>query len=559
MSRTKLLFVVWLLVILSFCTVHLTGDFECFIAWARMTSDIGVSNISSLSEVWELKGVLLRAIFLVLYKISSFFASDVTLQFHFIYKFFGALWLNLILACSAFLFPNKYLGDKLNRKDWFFLIGIVIFAVHFSSHLQAEFIAVPFLILATSLYLKDKLYCKLLSGILIGLTFFLKSPIPILGGSVLFVSMLIKRNSFLKELVSIIPLGMSMLLTIGIGLIILSLCSPQEIQDMLDASAFQHTLLSSPTSFSTSFKRLVVTLTRNTWYNVGVGLLFLCITYYLLQRKNDKAAFYIILSLIFPCAYVILSNCFFEYHCYLLIYPAIFAIGYYVAHDYKKNVPNLIIWQYTAVLLIALAINPWAHNIAISSLTLSLITAMLCIMSLIKRIRPYACHCLCGLLLFSFIINGTSISASAIRSNIEYNKFLNTTTIQDEAIGDCISDDSILYLDDGSSSYFCRNISYLRYFYPLPIQRIDEQTSAFVKTSTFTNVKKLINAYDNTYIFLNEGWFFNYQHKDISEMLNSRFIKVQEVKFPSYSWDLFCYNQLSFSNINIFKNINCKQ
>lgn len=557
-TRTKTLFIVWLLVILSFCTVHLTGDFECFIAWARMTSNNGVTSISSLSDVWELKGILLRAIFLVLYKISSLFASDVTLEFHFIYKFFGTIGLNLILACAIFLFPSKYIGDKFNRKDYFFLVGIVVFAVHFASHLQAEFIAVPILVLATSLYLRDNLCCKFLSGILIGLTFFLKSPIPIMGGSVFFIAMLLKKNSFIKELVCIIPLGIAMLLTIGIGVLILAVYSPQEIQDILDASTFQQTLLSNPSAIKDSFTKIVCTLTRNVWYNVGVGLLFLCITHYILQWKREKAALYIILSALFPCAYILLSNCYFEYHCYLLIYPALFAVLYYIVHGYE-GISKKEIFFYLVILLFALLLNPWAHIFHIHYLWLSYIIAILCILSLVKIIRPYICHCMFGLLLVTFVVNGSAISASAIRSNIEYNKFLKESTIQGKAIGESISDDSILYLDGGSSSYFCRNVSYLRYFYPLPIQRIDEQTSSFVNTSTFTDVMGQIQAYDNTYILINEGWFFMYPHQVISVMLNNRFVQVEEVKLPSYSWNLFCWNQLEYSNTKIYKNIKCNK
>jgi len=558
--RTIALFIAWVLVITSFCTVHLTGDFECFIAWARSTHQNDVSGISSLSETWELKGVLLRAIYLALYNLSIFFADDVTLKFQFVFKLFGAVLLNALLALAVYLFPHKYLGNKLNRKEWFFILGILLFSVHFASHLQAEFIAVIILILATSLYLRDGILMKIISGIIVGITFFLKSPIPIMGGSLMFISMLYTKRSFLKEFVNILPLGISMVLTVSLGLSGLYLFSPQEIQDILDASVFQSTLLSNLSAVKFSLVKLFFAVGLNIWYNAGVGILLMLITFYLLRWRIDKTIFLLLMATVFPCIYIMLSNCYFVYHCYLLMYTALFTIWYFIAKDCKFRITGSVVVYYAAVFIISLIINPWAYHIPSSKLLLSILTICLCGMMLIEKFRRNIYHITLVFLVFSYIVNGSSISASAIRSNMEYNQFLNETKIQNASIGGSLGNECILYLDGGLGSFCLNNKSYLRYFYPLPIQRIDESGSEFVHTKTFVSVIKDINSFDKQYITLDYNWFFRYPHPDVENLLKEKYTNVQEVKLPTYSWELFCKNQLEYCSIRIMqKKINIHQ
>lgn len=551
-KRTLTLFFIWLLVNLSFCTVHLTNDFYCFITWARLTSLTGVDSIASLSEVWELKGVLLRFIFLVQYSISSWFANDVALEFQFIYHLLGAIWLNGIIALAVYFFPSKYIGKNINRKDLFFLSGTILFAVHFASHLQAEFIAVPILMLATSLYLRDNVYLKLLSGFLVGMTFFLKSPIPIMGGSLMFIAMLYKRNSFIKEVISILPLAISMLCTIAICLFILNRYAPQEIQDMLSASVYQNTLLSNPTAIKRSIFSLSFFLSRNVWYNYGIGILLLILGYYLAQSRDKHAFTYILIATLFPCAYIMISNCYFEYHGYLLMYPAVFSIWYYLSNNHITHISKDVMRFYFSVIIIALIINPWAYYIPSSALFWSGLTVVICCLSLIKKIHIPICRIFVALLVFSYIINGSSISASAIRSNIEYNEYLCETKIQDIEIGKPLGEKSILFLDAGHGSFFIPNESYLRYFYPLPIQRINEEISPFVNSDIYKSTIDDILAYDNDYIIVS-SWFFHYPHERIEQFIADNYYVAQEAYLPSWSWKLFCYNQMELIKIQIYK------
>lgn len=551
-SRNCILYTVWCIVMIMFFTIHLTGDFQCFISWARQTHNSSSTGIASLSETWELKGLFLRSIFLLLYNLSALFFNDVTLEFQYVFKLFGLLFLNIIIAAAVYFFPKRYIPDNFSKKQIFCICGILLFSVHFASHLQAEFIAVPILLFATSLYLNDSLYLKIVAGILVGLTFFLKSPIPIMGGSLMAISMMLKKSSFKDELLSILPLGIGMVVFIFGGIVFLHHVSPQEIKDMIDASVFQHTLLSSPISFKSliiNFIRFTYFYSLNYWYNPLVITPILAIVISLAKREY-RIFVLLSLALFFPMAYVVLSNCYFVYHYYLFAYISIIAFCYLLSVNSYSTISGLRLFVLVLITsIIAFLVNPIIYKVEISGKLLVCIIILSTLLSAHRMMRHYSMYIIFCMTTFSYWINSSSLSASNIRAVCEYEKLLK----ENPNYGHKLGKDPILYLDSGGASFYLTNKSYLRYTYPLPIQRTDETCSNFVENDTYKVTRNNISQYKYDYLLLDKKWFFSYRHDWISSFIEHNYSKEYELNCPSWSWNLFCFSQLSDCKIELFR------
>lgn len=550
--------IIWIISLCSFYCVFLTGDFQCFISWARQVSESGISGISALSSTWELKGALSRLWYFLLYQTTSLSGlSDISLQFQFLYKFLGIIILNGILALSIAVLPKNLIADKITKIKLFFVVSSLLMCVHFASHLQPEFIAVYFLILSLCLYLKQGLIYKTLAGVILGLTFFLKSPIPIMGGSLFCLAMLIKKTKFTKEFVSILPLGISMLFTIAAILFYLKVYSPQEIQDIIDASTFQHTLFSSNVGILSAIKNGILNLCLNIWYSPIVGL-GICVTLIFLSKLRTEGLSFILTfcAFAFPFFYVVISNCFFVYHYYLFAFPAIVCVVYY------WNSTSLSLKKRDAVcisfaVLLALATNCWSYLLPLGPKVLICITLFLFGLFIFWGNKGVSRMSLICSLLFVYLTNSSAVSASTIRAEKEYQNVLADTRFDGQRVGSLLSGKDVLFLEGGCAGYLIPNKSYLRYFYPLPIQRIDEESSGFVNTDTFQTIKQQIRNYQGDYIIIDEGWFFRYEHDWARKFISSNYEQIGTVEVCNPNWDLFIKNQMTVLQNNVY--IRCQE
>ena len=64
--------------------------------------------------------------------------------------------------------------------------------------------------------------------------------------------------------------------------------------------------------------------------------------------------------------------------------------------------------------------------------------------------------------------------------------------------------ETTLYLDGGAGGYYLGNPSYLKYFFPLPLQRMPEDSTLPSHVDTLAKV----SDFDGRYISLDEEWFF---------------------------------------------------
>ncbi len=93
--------------------------------------------------------------------------------------------------------------------------------------------------------------------------------------------------------------------------------------------------------------------------------------------------------------------------------------------------------------------------------------------------------------------------------------------------------DSVMYLDCGIGAFMFSNKSYLKYFYPLPLERI-KATDEFAQTTTYKETKKKAMEYSGEYIVLQEAWFCVHgNNMDILEKIKKEYYLEKRSRFPA--------------------------
>ncbi len=504
--KRAVLVIVWLLVVLSFLTTPLTGDFMVFWAYARQVHDSMLNGLAAIVDIWELKGMLFRIIVYCDYLLTTIFINDYGLLCMFIYKLFGLIVFLFLLYLSILFIPCKYM-DKSYRRIAFFVTSILLLTVHFACHLQPEMWGVLFLILAFSLYLHDSIWHKVIAAIVFSSSFYLKSPIPLLGGTLFFGIILIKKKTLKESFKELIPFALTSAVFLIFFMFLVRTFYPQEITDIWDASYYQQTLFHSG-GFWGSFKQFlkrffIYGIFNNITCVLGLAstIWLLCIQY---KKKEYMNSVYLILLWIFPMIYIILSNKFFVYHYYLLIFPTIITL-FLLFQEIKKTIT-----------LDKLFLVP------------------------------------VGLYLCFFIILLSAVAPINIERKINYADMWKRNKIEKNIYVGCqLDSDEVLYLDAGLGAFIFTNKSYLRYFYPLPLQRIGDKDS-FAKTKTYKDVKEKVMKYNGKYITLDDKWFFWRGHEDIKQKISNEYELIEVIDYPIFSWDLFSTGVKS-SKLSLYK------
>ena len=143
--------IIWLLSSISFIQTHLTNDFFVFWGWAKQVSLSDESGLSALISTWEIKGLLSRLFYYDLYSITTLFTDKFDLIGQCIYKTIAYIQLNLILLIAIIAIPQQYIKDTYTKIVTFLVCSILLMDIHFSSHLQPEYIATYFIILSFTL------------------------------------------------------------------------------------------------------------------------------------------------------------------------------------------------------------------------------------------------------------------------------------------------------------------------------------------------------------------------------------------------------------------------
>lgn len=500
---------IWFIVSFSFIFTHLTNDFFVFWAYGRQVSISGDSGITALLSTWDIKGMLFRAYICHLYDVTNFFTSDFDLLGQAIYKTISILELNIILFLAIVVLPRCYMMNQ-TRTTFFYVMSIIFMSVHFSCHLQPEMVALPILLLAFSLYLRKTWWSLFVSALFLVLTFLLKSPIPIMGGTIIFATFLMD-NSPIKEQIKTLMAYSAIFVVIFVALLLsLNYLYPQEIIDILDASHYQKTWLAGggDQSIIMSFAHFVFYFVYSFLY-YPIFIISVPLALFVIRQMISKRNYLDVLLLIgmwmFPTIYIILSNCYFVYHYDLFLISAVLTIiscsKYFEEHLSKKIIIRII---------------------ALSS--------------------------------FIYVFFLSAISPGVVSSNIAYNKIYKESITNGFKYGDNVGLGEIMYLDAGTGPFYIGNRSYLRYLYPLPIERIKEEDD-FANSKTYVDTYNKIMSYNGEYLSLGERWFFFYPHPKIENYLNSHYEKDNTllIRTVSFSWNLFDITPYNIGEFQLYK------
>ena len=210
-----------------------------------------------------------------------------------------------------------------------------------------------------------------------------------------------------------------------------------------------------------------------------------------------------------PTLYVMLSNCYFTYHYVTFMLTAIIEI--WISLNRKLDIfkkqsdsPILIIYIGTFILCsilsyVAKPIVFYKHiNLVLEFIGVLLLAAFFGICLLKKDKKGLAMNIVCG---YVFVIYFT-YSALFNSNTLAYIDLTNSAYSNDFSLP-AEDGEQILYLDAGDGAYYFGYDTYYEEYYPLILQRIDEDSEKS-KLQRYVEASEMILSYSGNYICLTD-------------------------------------------------------
>lgn len=498
------LFVLLGIVLTTFVLTPFTGDIYVFLGSAHQMEFFDGNFLERAFHTWDVKGIFARTFMCALYRIALTFADFASLRFEIYVRLIYLIFALVLLLLSARLLCSSC------KRWWlyFTFLALGLFATHYASHLQHEMTAVLIMLLSYAILIsneaspKRRLLKDFLSGLLLGSLPYFKSIFVILPPIVISAVCLtqpnvmsICRQTSYKRLYALILGGLIMGLS---GLSLILFLYPEEIQDILDVSAFQSTLISggflsvanSLYSFGIAF--FCQCLPMNPIVAIGATVTLANLTQDFKSHNIPSLFCHFVLWAV-PACFILLSNCFFAYHYYAFVFSAIiecFARTNHHAHEKCGSKIRISV----AGILVTLTIIYFANMSVFSGN-------------------------------FSNYIYANDLQHK--HHSELFKKFPD------------IASETILYLDSGQGSYLVGGHSYLKYSYPLPLQRIGVD-SKFHKLPCRLRCHEQAMLYNGKYVVLDEQWFCqNGRNLTIANKIKNEYDQVGEVHYMAREWKLF--------------------
>lgn len=557
-----LLFTVLVLAVITFIFTPFTGDLKVLFAGSNQADYIEGGWIKKSFQVWDLKGELYRFFLYCIYKIATKITDFSSYHYEVAANsLFGlAAFLSLVLT-SVIAFDR----DNRNMRIHSILImGIALFASLGMSHIQAEMICVEKLLFASAIYLNSKKREKgrkiklLIAGGIIGTMFFYKSVIILMSLSFVSAAMLMNdRLGYrlsLKELVIIA--GGAFLLLLMVSAIILFV-NPSEFQNMLDASIYQNTIFNDTVSLSRTIKsfteRFMYSLIAFPVISVGFSAALLNLVDSIRKRKFVLLFFQAVLWGL-PAIIIILANCYFDYHFYLFTFSGLVEL-----FRFKKNPKHiqdtglyaLFYFLFIAFFYIMVKTGRFSYSQRMwRKIEAVLVIAVVFAAAFLKEEKAGRIIDLSVLLSLSIYLSFISCLSDNFFENIKCDKYSYDNI---EILETIDKDESILYLDDGMGAYMIKNKSYLKEFYPLPIQRIYEGSGNEDLESHVKALDRALN-YSGKYISVYEKWIFSEgKNMELQKKISDEYHYLGDVKRWSMNPDIFLLPQQSSACLRIYE------
>ena len=451
----------------------MAGDIKVFMASANQARYLSSDLIVGSVKVWELKSVVSRLLSYFIYKIACLFVPYSSYAFEVVSKAVYSVLLILAVWGSMRLVFGK---SKRKVLQYTMICSALLMAAHSIAQMQVEMTASVLALLAFALYLNAvrderlRILKLILSGVLIGSIFYLKSVLILLSVSVVAAICIYLAEHGLKlSFRRMMTVVAGSVLSLAVIAVLILLINPSEFREILNAGAYQGTFFSSPFQPVAKLKACLEYHVSRPLFIPAVMLGFVCLLlnlYVCVREKKGALVFYHIVLWFMPFLFILLSDVYFPYHFAAYLFPVI-------------------------VEVMDTAVRPGRARKFIAG-------------------AAAAAAAVWYILMFSF----PSANVQAyIRADLEaYEK---TDALLAEA--DYEKDQSVMYLDDGSGAYALGNPSWLKHFFPLPLQRIDESSDMDVHVES---LEKAL-AFEGKYISVSESWFFQgYRYQNLREKID---------------------------------------
>lgn len=550
------LFAIWLFALVSAIFRPLLNDNMVFFAWAQQVYDSSLSGIDAIESVWEIKGLFSRIIYYQLYWFTQLFCSTLWPNGQYIYQAIGYTEICLIIILSLYFLPKEFLSPK-EKTYSFFIITFAFFVSTPIIALQSEQWGICFLLLSMALLLRGKAISSIIGGLILGATFFIKTPLLLLSGSVFFAYMLIKRLNLISTIKEMWLYALSALIGVISILGLLYLFYPIEIQDIRDASYYQSSLLSYDSLIYVirDFGHSIANMWQMPVYLPIILLGALSAIIYISSRSLSRIATMLALWL-FPFLYVVISNRYAQYHFITFLFPA-FACIYLIKDEIQLlEKKQLLIFCVVSVILgVIFSFKPCYFLIRLTGEYLFVIPYIIICLGLHQTWKYKALVWSICFSVFIFVSWNSIVSHSHRREITDIDECLRINAENNHFQNQIIeNNDSVLTLDGGSGHLWIANASYLRYFYPLPLQRTSDN-SEFMLSQTYIQTRDKVLHFQGNIILMDTAWFYsNSKQTEIREFIDSNFYIADSIMdICNSGYNIYAKDPTSMGTLYIYK------
>lgn len=547
--------VAFMISLATFVFTPMTGDLHVFLASSRQADYLDGNWVWNALNEWELKGELNRLFNYVLYKVISQITGFSNYSFEVGINLMYAFIIMFVIGISIKIAFGKFFTS---RNILVFFAGCTAFyATLPQAHIQAEMNGVLCLVMAFAIYVNvlrtgshvdGKVF---LTGLLLGMLFFFKSVTVLMAASFTAAVMLwcIKKRQKLNIRRFVVLVMGGCCLLIG-GCLVILFIHPEEFQDMRDAAVYQNTLFGGA---SISFKQVLKKFVE--------GFLYACLSMPAvllgffgglknfadnIREKNFFAALLRVVLWGVPMFIVSASNKYFPYHYILFIFTGMIEIGIAYPELLNEKAARLSNKKIIVALLLVLVgfflirVTGSFHNYNVWLILCGMALFAVLLNDLFIRKRMFDFNIYLPLICCSIVYLGfISVFSVNFRSYIDLTNQMyadnedNLSKLDDEAY--------TMYLDDGWGAYMLGNRSWLKEYFPLPLQRIREG-SQFEDYECHIKAMNAALAYEGKYITTYTSWFFGSNseyNKAIQNKIRDEYEQIGEVAIYSVPSNIF--------------------
>ena len=547
----------------SYVVTPLGWDQRISVAFAQQADLMG-SFPGNVIDSWTLRGVGYKYLTYFFYKAGTCFVDyQNKAAFEIAFKVFVSAFIILVLAASCRI-ARKTLQENGVRSSTVFMISCIsFFTVSHWISFQAEDMSALILLFAMACAIHSSKGFNWLAGFVAALLFTMKGVTVVLGIDALLLILLLARQTEDHRDRRLLHASISYVLFSILVLIAIALVIPSELYDLRDAALFQ---TSTRPSIFRRFLALAfgITYIGHTPILLLGGISGLVVSCYLLLKREARTFGVLSLLWMVPAAVVVAQGKGFPYHYAVMIPSAILSIVWAMLIICEKgrygkasqpslagssiltvNRSILLAWMIVGLMMMSLSAagtffapppldGITASRIAGVFLGLAMfgsgLIAMLFRMDIRRKVGDLiAVGERVGIQWYIplFVVCAVLWSVSAYPYFEGSEKHSVYDQVRDEFSLD--EQPAILYLNDGYITYYMEAKSYLKYYFPLPLQR-SVTRKKLRDSEIYTSTLSKTLEYDGEYILLQERWLSLDDFPELQAKIEKEYDTVYEAQ-----------------------------